>query len=162
MLGSLRFWAGWWLGFIPLYLLLAGSLSWQEIVAGIVVASLAALAVTATRHAGRLHFRPRLRWISYFRHLPGRVLADCVLVTAALARTLLRRQNIEGAFRTIPFDPGGDDAESAARRALVVGAACLAPNSYIVAVDAEGKQLLLHQLVPSTQPPGQGDREWPI
>ncbi len=162
MVCSLRSWASWWLGFMPLYLLLAGSLSGQEIAAAIVVSGLAALAATVTHRAGRLHFQPRLRWLYHFRHLPGRVLADCAVVAAALARTLFRRQKIEGVFRSIPFDPGGDDAESAARRALVVAAACLAPNSYIVAVDAEGKQLLVHQLVPSAHPPGGGDREWPI
>ncbi len=162
MLCSLRSWAGWWLGFIPLYLLLTGSLNWQEIAAALVVSGLAALAATVTCRAGHLHFQPRFRWLRHFRHLPARVLADCALVAAALARSLLRRQKIEGVFRSIPFDPGGEDSESAARRALVIAAACLAPNSYIVAVDLEGKQLLVHQLVPSAQPPGGGDREWPI
>lgn len=162
MLNWLRYGAGWWLGFLPLYLLLAASLSWQEIIAGVVLAGVAALAVTATCRAGSLHFHPHWRWLHHFRHLPGRVLADCAVVAAALARALIRREKIEGAFRTIPFDPGGDDAESAARRALVTAGACIAPNSYVVAVDRERGRLLLHQLVPSAQPPGTGNREWPL
>jgi multisubunit Na+/H+ antiporter MnhE subunit len=158
----LRYGAGWWLCFLPLYLLFAGSVDWQEVVAGVVLAGIAALAVTVTCRAGSLHFQPHLRWLRYFRHLPGRLLADSVLVAAVLARALFRRERIEGAFRTIPFDPGGEDAESAARRALVTAGACLTPNTYVVAVDTERGQLLLHQLVPSAQPPGAGDREWPL
>lgn len=158
MLHGLLYGAGWWLGFLPLYLLLAGSLDWQEIIAGAVLSALAALALTVTHRAGKLHFQPRLRWIKYFRRLPGQVLADCGLVGAAL----LRREKIESAFRTIPFDPGGEDAESAARRALVVAGASLAPNTYVVVIDTERGQLLMHQLVPTAQPPGRGDPEWPL
>lgn len=162
MLYALRYGAGWWLAFFPLYLLLAGSVDWQEILAGVVLSAVAALAVAMTRRAGSLHFQPRWRWLRHFRHLPGRLLSDCAIVAGALVRALLRREKIEGTFRTIPFDPGGEDAESAARRALVMAGACLTPNSYIVAVDAERGQLLLHQLVPSPQPPGAGNPEWPL
>jgi multisubunit Na+/H+ antiporter MnhE subunit len=158
----LRYGFAWWLGFLPLYLLFAASLSWQEFVAGVVVSGIAALALTATRRAGNLHFEPRLGWLRKFWHLPIRVLADCGIVAAALMRALMRREKIEGVFRTIPFDPGGDDAESAARRALVMAGACLAPNTYVVAVDPGRKQMVVHQLVPSPRPPGGGDPEWPL
>lgn len=162
MYSWLRYGAGWWLVFFPSYLLLAGSVSWQEIIAGVALSAIAALAVTVTRRAGSLHFQLRWHWLRPFRHLPGWLLADCILVAAALARALFQREKIEGFFLTIPFDPGGEDAESAARRALVMAGACLTPNSYIVTIDAEHGQLLIHQLVPSSQPPGAGDREWPL
>jgi len=158
MLRELLYGAAWWLGFLPLYLLLAGSLDWQEMVAGAGLSVLAALAVTVTHRAGKLHFQPRLRWLKHFRRLPGKVLADCGIVGAAL----LRREKSTGIFRTIPFAPGGEDAESAARRALVVAGASLAPNTYVVAIDTERGQLVLHQLVPTAQPPGGGDQEWPL
>lgn len=159
---GLRYGAGWWLAFFPLYLMLAGSVDWQEMIAGVVLSAIAALAVTVTRRAASLHFQPRLGWLRHFRHLPGRLLTECFIVAAALARALLRREKVEGVFRTIPFDPGGENPESAARRALVIAGACLTPNSFVVAIDAERGQLLLHQLVPSAQPPGAGDREWPL
>lgn len=162
MLYELRYGAGWWLAFFPLYLLLAGSVDGQEVVAGAVLSAVAALAAIVTRCAGSLYFQPRWRWLRHFRHLLGRLLSDCAIVAWALIRALRGREKIEGIFRTIPFDPGGDDAESAARRALVMAGACLTPNTYVVAVDAERKQLLLHQLVPSPQPPGAGNREWPL
>lgn len=158
----LRYGMGCWLAFVPLYLLLAGSLSWQELIAAVILSGVSALAVTMTCRAGHLHFQPRWHWLRHFRHLPAKVLADCLIVAAALARALLKREQIEGAFRTIPFDPGGDDPESAARRALVLAGACVAPNTYVVAVDVERGQLLLHQLVPSAQPPGAGSTEWPL
>ena len=154
--------AAWWLGLFPLYLLVTGSLSGGEILAGILVSGLAALVVTRTRSVGGLHFQPHLRWLRHGRRLPTRVLIDTWIVGAALARTLLGRGQSEGAFRTIPFDPGGEDAESAARRALVIAGACLAPNTYVVAVDADNKRLLIHQLTPTAEPPGRGDKEWPL
>lgn len=157
-----RYTAGWWLGLLPLYLLLAGSVDSHELIAGVVLTGVAALSLTAMRRAGQLHFQPHGRWLSHFRRLPGQVLADCALVGGVLIRVLCKRAQVEGAFRSIPFDPGGEDAESAARRALVVAGACLAPNTYVVAVDAERRHLLLHQLVPSPQPPGAGNREWPL
>jgi hypothetical protein len=162
MLSLVRSWAGWWVGFVLTYLLLAGSLQGAELVAAIVLAGLAALAMTAARKAGHLHFEPRLRWLALLGRLPGRVFADCGLVGAALWRALVRRQTIEGVFRTLPFDAGGDDPVSAARRALVTAGVCLAPNTYVVAIDFRRGFLLVHQLIPSAQPPGGGDREWPL
>ncbi|HWG46818.1 MAG TPA: Na+/H+ antiporter subunit E [Gemmataceae bacterium] len=162
MAHEIRSWAGWWTVFALTYLLLAGSLQWAELVAGTVLAGLAALAVTAARTAGHLHFAPRLRWLAQLRRLPGRILADYGIVGAALWRTIIRRQRIEGAFRTIPFDAGDDDPVSAARRALVTVGACLAPNTYVVAIDFQRGSLLVHQLIPSAQPPGDGDKEWPL
>lgn len=159
---ELRYAAAWWLAFLLLYLLLAGNFDWQEGVAGLGLAGVATVAMTATRRAASLYFQPRLGWLRHFRRLPRQVLVDCAIVATALARALFRRAKVEGVFRTIPFDPGGDDAESAARRALVTAGVCLAPNTYVVAIDAERGEMLLHQLVPSAQPPGGGDREWPL
>lgn len=80
--------------FFPLYLLLAGSLSGQEIFAGLLVSALAALAAAATRRAERLHFQPYLGWLRKCFHLPAKVGTDCAVVAAALVRMLLHRRRI--------------------------------------------------------------------
>ena len=110
------YWAGWWLAFWVLYGLFVAKLTWEEILAGCVLAALAALAVTVTHRAGGLRYRPRLRWLGLMGRLPGRVLADCGIVALALWRALVLRRPVHGVFRTVPFDAGGDDPESAARR----------------------------------------------
>lgn len=156
------YWAVWWLVLWAIYGLFAAKFTWEETLAGGVLAALAALAVTVTRRAGGLDFRPHMGWLRLTGRLPGRVLADCGIVALALWRALVLRRPVHGAFRTVPFDAGGDDPESAARRALVIAGASLAPNTYVVAIDAEKGEMLVHQLFPSARPPGGGDREWPL
>ena len=51
---------------------------------------------------------------------------------------------------------------SNARRALVVAGVSLAAEHYVIAVDRERNVLIVHQLIPSQEPPGHGDREWPL
>jgi multisubunit Na+/H+ antiporter MnhE subunit len=155
-------WVAWWAALVGFYLLLVMKLAWPEAVAGAVAAALGATGATAAAGAGRLHFRPRLRWLRHLIGIPWRVLADCGIVAAALGRALVLRQPVEGEFRTIPFEPGDGSGESAARRALVAVGVSLAPNTFVVAVDREHRLLLVHQLVPSARPPGGGDREWPL
>lgn len=155
-------WLGWSAFLFPVYLLLAGTLDWQDLVIGALVAAVSAVATVAAWRVRRLHFRPRLRWLAPLSRVPGQVLIDCGVVFAALGRRLFRGQTVEGVFRTIPFDPGGDDPESAARRALILAAGSLAPNTYVIDVDRERGFLLVHQLVPTREPPGKGDREWPL
>jgi hypothetical protein len=72
------------------------------------------------------------------------------------------REEVDGAFRVIHFDAGGDDAHSVARRALVVAGVSLPPNSFVVSIDAERGRLLIHNLVPPAHSPGGPDEEWPL
>ncbi len=152
---------GWWAGLFLFYLLLAAKCTTAEEGAGALAGAVGATAVLATRTAGRRHFRPRLRWLRHLAHLPWRVLADCGIVAAALGRRLIG-SDVAGSFHTVPFAAGGDDPEAAARRALVTAGVSLAPNTYVVAIDRERGELLVHQLVPSREPPGHGNREWPL
>ena len=155
-------WVFWWAILFGLYLLFAAKLAAAEALVGGVAAALAATGTMATARAADLHFRPRIRWLRLIVRIPGRVLADCGIVGLALWRRIVQRQNVDGTFRIVPFDPGSDDAVSVARRALVTGGVSLAPNTYVVAVDRQRSVLLVHQLVPSAEPPGGGDREWPL
>jgi multisubunit Na+/H+ antiporter MnhE subunit len=160
--GAVRSWLGWWAALLGLYLLLAAKLTGEEILVGVGAAALAATAATVTVKAGNLRFQPRLSWLRRFARLPGLVLADCGIMAAVLWRHIVQRRTVEGVFRTVPFDAGGDDAVSAARRALVTAGISLAPNTYLVDMDRERGILLVHQLVPSAETPGKGDREWPL
>ena len=67
-----------------------------------------------------------------------------------------------GLFRSIPFDPGGDDPHSVARRVFVIAGVSVAPTAYVVEIDRKRQELLLHQILPSQPAPGSGDRRWPI
>lgn len=160
--GAVGSWVGWWVALLGVYMLFASKLAWAEAVVGAAAAALGATAAVVTARAGGLHFRPRAGWLPLLGRVPGRVLADCGVVALALWRRLVLRQAVEGVFRTVPFDPGGDDAVSAARRALVTAGISVSPNTYVVAIDRRRGLLLVHQLVASPEPPGKGDREWPL
>ena len=77
------------------------------------------------------------------------VLSDCWLLTVALWRQLRDRQDNIGAFRGIAFDAGADDDPRAAtRRAAYTAVVSLAPNTYVVGIDRENNNMLVHELVP--------------
>lgn len=161
-MGFIRRALGWWTALLVFYLLLAAKWSWQEASAGAVAAGIATTAAVATYRAGGLAFRPRLRWLRLLARIPWSIFVDCGVVAAALWRRLVHGEMVTGSFRTVPFDPGGEGSVSAARRALVTAGVSLAPNTYVVAIDRDRGLLFVHQLVPSPQPPGNGDREWPL
>ncbi len=162
LFGVIASWLAWWAVLLGLYMLFAAKLSWEEAIVGAGIAGLGATGAFVTLKAGEVHFRPRLRWLTILGRLPGNVLADCGIVGAALWQKLVQRRPVEGVFRTVPFDAGGDDPESAARRALVTAGVSLSPNTYVLGIDRQRGLLLVHQLVPSGKPPGKGDKEWPI
>jgi hypothetical protein len=76
----------------------------------------------------------------------------------------LGRARVAGEFRAVPFDPefGRQPGEAAARRAAVIAGVSVTPNSVVMAVDGGQERLLIHQLVHTRRPPGDGDRLWPL
>jgi hypothetical protein len=56
---------------------------------------------------------------------------------------------VRSGFRAIPFRSGGDDARASARRALIVPAISVSPNTYVIGIDEGGDLMLVHQLIPS-------------
>jgi multisubunit Na+/H+ antiporter MnhE subunit len=145
-----RFWVAWWAGFFVLWLLLV-TISWQEVSAGAVAAAIAATGAEALRANDRLRFRPELRWLARAIVLPPQILRDTWLLARVLARRIIRREAPDSAFRAVPFEAGGDDARSSARRALAKAGWSAAPNTVVIGVDREENIMLLHQLVPDDQ-----------
>jgi multisubunit Na+/H+ antiporter MnhE subunit len=143
-------WILWWAALVALWLLLTGTHDPQETLAGIVSAALAATAAVIVEAQGVVQLRPRPAWLlRAARRIPGRVVVDNWRVLSLLVRRILTRQEILGAFRAVPFDPGGDDDRSATRRALMTLAITVSPNTYVVGIDRDAKLILCHQLIPS-------------
>lgn len=153
-----------WAGLLGVYLLLAGGLDWPEVVVGATSSALATLAVMGSGHPDHLGRMRLAWWLLVLWRLPGRVVADSARVLGAS----LGRSQPKGRMIVVPFDRGGDDPVDGSRRALVVASASIAPNSYVVTVDAgadadaEVDGMLIHQLVPTREAPGKGDRMWPV
>lgn len=154
---------GCWVVLYLWYLLLVDTFDKQEMVAALIIAVLGATATMIAARQRMARGAVRIRWLALLAgRLPPQALRDCGIVFAALWRQVVRREQVEGAFRVIQFDPGGDDAYAAARRALVVAGVSLPPNSFVAAIDAEQGKLLIHNLVPPAHAPGGPDVEWPL
>ena len=146
MRALIRFGAWWAVSFV-LWLLLTSTLDTQELAAGIIASCISAFAASIVQSNEEFGFRPRLRWLSRARILPGQVIADCWVLTVALWRSVMRSKQARGSFKTFRFQHVADDPDSAARRALVTVAISLTPNTYVVAFDRAKKELIVHQLV---------------
>jgi hypothetical protein len=160
-LANLGLMMGCWLAFFLFYWWLVSKLQAQQLVAAALAGLGAALAVLALREAAALRFQIQARWLGLLLwRLPGKVLRDLGLLVAELGRSLLQRRHTTGAFKQVPFDPGQDDPQSAARRALVLAGISLPPNTVAVAVERQKHAVLVHQLVSRSETPT--DREWPV
>jgi hypothetical protein len=138
-----------WIALAGCYLLLTGSVGATELLAGAgATLPVAAFAVLAHRRAER-----RLSLRAPWPRIVRTALAALVRDTAPVAWALLTGR--KGSVAPQPFDAAGDAAEG--RRAIVILAASLAPNGFVVATDRHC--LRLHRLMPRAP---LADTGWPL
>ena len=143
-----RLWLTSWIAFFISYMLLVGVWVAEELIAAALVAAVSATVAEIVRVQDIRKFWPRLRWILRAYRLPPSILADCGVVFRALWRHLVKREEINGAFRAFRIPIGGEGGRAAARRALLNAAISITPNTYVVGIDEESEVVLVHQLVP--------------
>ncbi|MGI8903038.1 MAG: hypothetical protein ACR2IP_05140 [Solirubrobacteraceae bacterium] len=151
--GAVLAWVGWWVACAAIYLVLVDTVALAELVTGAVIAIISASGATLLRAQRRAVMRPDPRWLLAL----WRPLAAYPRDLVTLTRALVRRRPVPGRFYALVFDPGSDDARSAARRVLGPTAGSFAPNTMIVGFDPERGLLLIHQLVPSANPAADAD-----
>jgi hypothetical protein len=78
----------------------------------------------------------------------ARLVPDTLLITRALWRSVARREPVRGSFRVARYGRG----HRAATRTVTEAWGSLAPNRYVVGVDEEAGDILVHELVRSEQP----------
>ncbi len=141
-------WLLWW-GFLwVVWMSLVTTDAIAEVIAGVGVAVIAATGADVVRRAGLVRLRP---WGLLPRHplrLAGTVVADCSLLMVALWRQIRVPDDNVGAFRGIAFDAGpDDDPRAAARRAAYTALISVTPNTYVIGIDREDGNMLVHELV---------------
>jgi multisubunit Na+/H+ antiporter MnhE subunit len=139
------YWVAWYVPLFVLWLAFVDTFATAEVVLGLVAAAVAATAAEVVRAQDLVRFRLEWPWLRDLYRLPGRVLSDSWLLAVALWRQLTGRP-VRGVFRALPFPTERDEANSAARRALVTGFVSLTPNAYVVGIEDDGV-MLIHQLV---------------
>lgn len=148
---------GIWLAGAVCYMVLAGQFSADEIAAAVILGGLGAGWHFAVMHDGARRFRferPALRLAAAsLIGLPGATFR----VGARLAAALLRP--VEGRRVEQVFHRGAsDDPRDRGRRAAVVLATSLAPDSYVIRMPVNAETITFHALTGSS--PGT-DPRWP-
>ena len=148
-----------WMCLFAAYLLFAGQVSLDEVVAGSLCAAMAVLWWEATRRVSTHSFAfEAASWAAVgraCRSLPGATLS----VALALLRSVVSRDGGEVAHwffahgqRTAPLDSG--------RRAVGVLAASLTPDSFVLRTPVMRDEIVVHALPRGGEPPV--DPRWPI
>jgi multisubunit Na+/H+ antiporter MnhE subunit len=140
-------WLAWWVLLLSFWIAVDDSLAVDEVLAGAGAAAIAALVAEVALYQAAVRLRIRSRWLVPALRLPGQVVADTVTVYAALWRRMVRGQQPDSGFVTEPARYGDETAEDITRRVLLTGARSLAPNEFVLGIDAETDTMVLHQLV---------------
>jgi multisubunit Na+/H+ antiporter MnhE subunit len=129
-----------------LWLLLAGSLHHQELVAALLVGVVVAIVGVVVRAV--VDHRP-VRLAPHVSTL-GRQYLGAVHDSWTLTRALLRRpvgRVPAGRVRSVPFEFGEHTADAVGRRVLATLGTSLQPNTYVLGFDRDRGVVLVHELV---------------
>lgn len=140
-------WLVWWAVLLAFWIVLDWSVAPDELLAGAAAAAIGAFLAELAGHQAAIRLRVRAAWLLPAVRLPAEVARDTMIVFAALWRRLARGEEPSSGFRELPARYGGDTAAAVTRRALLVGGRSLAPNSFVVGIDAGRDVMLVHQLV---------------
>lgn len=139
-------WLAWWLALFWLWFLLVGEWNREQVVAAAVAAAIAAglaeLARVRTGFAARLSPRD----LAVLPKALGMVFVDFGILVRALLVSVARRRVVRGEL--ISREADGAVARGVGPRAWTVLVAAYSPNAYVVDLDPETQQVLLHDLVP--------------
>lgn len=123
----------------------------SEIIAGLAAALLAAVADGVVKAHNLIQFVPQLSWIALIFLEPWYAIEGTWEIFLALGKHLLGRPS-EAQFKAIRFDPGSDDRESQARRALAISYFTIPPNFVVLGIDRDRSLILVHQVSPTGVP----------
>ena len=142
-----RTWIAWFLALNLIWFALIGSFILAEEVLGAFASALAATAAVGLARQRIFKFRPRLRWFLPAWKLPWRTVVETGWVLGALARQLGGGPAKRGSFRRVPVTLPVDESEAATKRALLTAGLSFPPNSYVLEIDSDREEMLLHELI---------------
>jgi hypothetical protein len=142
-------WAAWWLALFWLWFLLVGEWNREEVVAAALAAALAASLAELARVRTGFAARVPLRGLADLPKVLGMVFVDFGIVVWALLVSVARRRVVRGEFISREIEGGSAVTRAVGPRAWKVLVASYSPNAYVVDLDPETRQILLHDLVPN-------------
>jgi multisubunit Na+/H+ antiporter MnhE subunit len=136
-----------WVALTAFWLLIQGEWNAIQLYAAASAATLSLVVGLGVRRWALPSARVEVRWLRRALWIPWQVVKEFGYVTLFL----LRRG--EGEFRTVSYPTGGARPAERGRRAFVALATGYSPNSYVVDVDQERGEVLVHLL--RSVPPGE-------
>jgi multisubunit Na+/H+ antiporter MnhE subunit len=133
-------WALAWLALWALWLLYQGEWNAIQIYAAASAATLTLVVALLVRRLALPAVRVEQRWLVRAVRIPWLVVKEFWFVTAFLL------QRGEGEFRRLDFPAGGARPADRGRRAFIAIATGYSPNSYVVDVDEDRGEVLVHVL----------------
>jgi multisubunit Na+/H+ antiporter MnhE subunit len=140
-------WLAWWVLLMAFWIMIDDSLAADELLAGAGAAAIAALAAEIVSYQAAVRFRVRPRWLLPALRLPGQVVSDTVILCQVLWQRVITGKQPDSGFVTRPARFGDGSPEGMTRRLLLIGGRSLAPNAFVVDIDAETDTMVLHELV---------------
>ncbi len=123
---------------LGLWMLFVSDVSIRDFVIGLVAVGLTSAVVVSAQRLMRVQFRPTVRELAEAWRIPWYGISGTFDVVVVLAKQLFLGQRAPSVLSAIPFDPGGDDAHSAARRALALTYTTITPNSIVLGLVRRG------------------------
>jgi len=147
-MGTALFLLLWWIALFGWWLVLAGTNSGLELLAGACAGLLGALLALAARRRGLLRYRFQSAWLAKVLKVPWRIVYEMGVVFWALALNLAGLRRLSSRYRAFDFPAGRNDPTSRGRRAVAAAADSISPNTTPVDIDCERGVALRHELDP--------------
>jgi multisubunit Na+/H+ antiporter MnhE subunit len=136
---------------LGLWFLYTDSLNVPELLVGAGAAVLASTGAAVVEGQRFAQFSPKPQWLLLFLTEPWYALTDSAAILWALMKRIAGRKS-DAQFKVVRLDAGGDDNESAARRALAIALTTIPPNSIVIGIDRRRNLMLIHQVLPTGTP----------
>lgn len=120
----------------------------QELEGGIIAALVAAVAAQIFQAVGLVKFRPRFADLLQAWRMAGYMFTGSYEILQGLFRQLFTKDGAPSVVLAVPFEVGGDDPQSHARRALAVTYTTITPNFVVLGIAKKSRLLVYHQIIP--------------
>lgn len=144
------FWLGDWATLMAFWVALTGSFRWTELLIGVGASLIGSILSVATEAMTLARFLPHWRYAWRSRSVLWQIPLGVIVVSLELLR---HGRHATGRVHSLPFDPGRDNAESQARRAVAEAFPTMAPASVVIGVDRARKAVIFHLLGTGSPPP---------
>jgi hypothetical protein len=129
----------------PLYLVLIDTVDTPELIAGGVATLLAAAVYEVSYSQGFADAAFRVRDLMKVGRAFAQVPRGIAVVSLEIVRQTVRPRSTRGRISSRPFETGNEDGYDLGRRAMAEALGSLAPDSFVIGVDPDRDELLVHR-----------------